>query len=121
MASDGLWIRPRPNVRVGSKAEVLSPRRDVSFGSNSGHCSTAPTNRKIGPELKQRPSEHRVEAVHIRAQATKSRATPKSARQVNINSDTAPAMRRFKRLRVRWPLMGFNPPNVPLANCIGRR
>jgi hypothetical protein len=22
MASDGLWIRPRPNVRVGSEAEV---------------------------------------------------------------------------------------------------
>jgi hypothetical protein len=30
-------------------------------------------------------------------------------------------MQRFKRLRVRWPLMGSNPPNVRLANCLGRR
>ena len=34
------------NVAFGSKAEVLSSQSDVSFGSDSGHCSMGPTNRK---------------------------------------------------------------------------
>jgi hypothetical protein len=33
----------------GSKAEVSSPQSEVSFGSNSGHCSRGPTNRKGAP------------------------------------------------------------------------
>jgi hypothetical protein len=32
------------NVRFGSKPEILSRQTDVSFGSNTGHCSMGPSN-----------------------------------------------------------------------------
>ena len=51
---EGISIR-KLNVRVftqtGSKAEVLAPQSDFSFGSNSGHCSTGPTNWKAASTI----------------------------------------------------------------------
>jgi hypothetical protein len=42
----------RSNVRAGSKAEVLSLQSEVSFGSNSGHCSTRPIVTDVGSGMR---------------------------------------------------------------------